>query len=130
MQVDFDTSQQQMSLQQQYQEQKMSLQQQGKECYCGIRNPDLGVVVAEGEVDEQVRCPVITKSMVCFLEGKTFKADQVFGLDVFDSSLGAEQSISPLIVLEGNRLAAAVSPCSEQRSHSVCRIFVNPMMGV
>lgn len=104
--------------------QKISQKQQGKECYCGIRNPDLGVVVAEGEVDEPVRCPVITKSMVCFLEGKTFKADQVFGLDAFDSSLGAEQSISPLIVLEGNRLAAAVSPCSEQRSHSGFRFLV------
>ena len=45
--------------------------------------------------------------MVCFLEGQTFKA-QVFGLDAFDSSLGAEQSLSPVIVLEGNRLAAAV----------------------
>ena len=80
--------------------------------------------MAEREVDEPVRCPVITKSVVSFLKGKTFKVDQVLGLDAFDSNLGAEQSINPLILLEGNRLGAAVSLHSEQGSRSGFR-FLN-----
>ena len=59
----------------------------------------------------------------------TFKADQILGLDAFASNLGAEESITPLITLKGNSLRATLSPRSEQGSHSVCRIVVNPMMG-
>ena len=43
----------------------------------------------------------------------TFKADQILGLDAFDSNLGAEESITPLIILEGNGLRATLSPCSK-----------------
>ena len=44
----------------------------------------------------------------------TFKADQILGLDAFDSNLGAEESITPLITLKGNSLRATLSPRSEQ----------------
>ena len=44
----------------------------------------------------------------------TFKADQILGLDAFDSNLGAEESITPLVTLKGNSLRATLSPRSEQ----------------
>ena len=58
----------------------------------------------------------------------TFKADQILGLDAFDSNLGAEESITPLITLKGNSLRATLSPRSEQ-GITFCHIVDNPMMG-